>query len=771
MTSKHCFFKMMREDFRHKIWMLALSVLGNMLAIPVIYLISVDHRDGMLSVRNMTNQAGMIAAFFSYTVVISGGIVAIAGAVIVGLSGFRYVFHRNMVDTYHSIPVRRSTLFWVNWLNGFLIWFVPALISLGFTLLLGLGKLGSLKGRLTGMVMNEEERILVSYWVTGGRLAASALVSLLALTVAFLLVYHLVLLAVMLCGNVLNAMVTGATLGVGVISVYSLFIAFCTMYFDTFVSSAVNGHKGLVYASPLVSSIILLYRRVSMAPGGEFSFWCACILNLAIALALGALSFLAYLKRPSELAEQGLRIRPVRFLVQITVSLAAAMGGWLLFYIVGDDRLIWGVFGAVLAGVVSFGVMDIVFHMDFKTFFAHKVLMGLTVAAGVFAGLLFYYDWLGYDGYLPDREDIAEIAVYDHYRNNAYGYYYYDVQDAGHPLHDVHIRDSAAAYAFLESMTRPGSGETEEDMLYGGGEEILAKVTLNSGRTYYRSYYVFHGSSDAACTLLTSAEYLDANYRIAPEEGWKCRRISLQRDVYSSELQMDTPEGAELFGAICEAYNRDLEENPEAFIRGDGRLLCGIRMYSENYGTLRYLEVFEGMEHTREALRQHGFAQFADPLAPEDIEEIQLSLGYRYAEDGTEWDPVEDARDVYGVRRAEDGAGVSAEEAESETYDAVYGAETATATDYGVYSDYAGEVLMLHITDKDEIRELLELISYDEGRYYNGGAFRLNKVDRVTLVLSEDGDRINVNIPYGSLPEKYILRFGTLQSEGAQTAE
>ena len=35
MTSKHCFFRMMKEDFRHKIWMLVLSVLGNMMAVPV----------------------------------------------------------------------------------------------------------------------------------------------------------------------------------------------------------------------------------------------------------------------------------------------------------------------------------------------------------------------------------------------------------------------------------------------------------------------------------------------------------------------------------------------------------------------------------------------------------------------------------------------------------------------------------------------------------------------------------------------------------------
>lgn len=752
MTSKHCFFRMMKEDFRHKLWMLALSVLGNMLAIPVVYLIGTGYRYGsVVTVRNLTNQVDAIAEFFSYAVVISGGIVTIAGALIVGLSGFRYVFHRNMVDTYHSIPVKRRTFFWVNWLNGFLIWFIPFLVSLILTLLLGLARLSSLRGRLTGLVMNEEERIMVSYWVTGGSLFVNTLISLLALTVAFLLVYHLVLLAVMLCGNVLNTMVTAAALGVGAISVYFLFFAFCEMYFDTFVSSAAAGYNDVVYASPMISSIFLLYRRVvCFEAGEEFGFFGGCILNLVIALALGALSFLAYLKRPSELAEQGLKIRPVKFLLQITVSLAAAMGGWILFYAIGSSMLIWGIFGAVLTGIVSFGVMDIIIHMEFKSFFAHKALMGVTVAAGVFTGLLFYYDWLGYDEYLPDREDIAEIAVYDKLRCNT-NTYIYNVQDEAHPVNRVSIRDSAAAYAFLESVTDPDNAETEEDEPYYT-EELLTRVKLKSGRVYYRMYCIHHSNSDAACALLTSPEYLDVNFRIGQEVRQKYEFIDLYRAGFSQSLQTDTQESAQLLEAVCEAYNRDLEENPEAFIRGDGRLFCSIRLYDRNYNRSRYLEVFEGMEHTREALRQNGFAQFAEPVEPEDIEEIRLSLGYRYLDEGDTWDPVAGAREVYGVTLKEESEGASEEKALE---------PAGETTDFGIYSE--PEEVILHITDEEEIRELLELLSYDEGRYYNGGAFRLNRVDLVTLVVSGEVEAFSVNIPFGALPEKYILRFGTLQ--------
>lgn len=755
MTSKRCFFKMMREDFRHKIWMLALSVLGNMLAIPVVYLIGTGQWSGMVSVgsvRYLVEQANETGEFFLEFVMASGGSVAIAGALIVGLSGFRYVFHRNMVDTWHSLPVKRSTYFWINWLNGFLIWFVPFLVSYGFTLLLGLGRLSAIRGRLAGLVMNEEESLIASQCVTGGWLTANAFVSLLALTVAFLLVYHLVLLAVMLCGNVLNTMVTAATLGVGAISVYLLFSGFCVTYFDTFVGFADNSYNGVSYASPLISSIFLLYRRVACFRAGEaFIFWGSCILNLVIALALGALSFLAYLKRPSELAEQGLRMKPIRFLLQIMVSLAAAMGGWQLFYAIGVSAgLAWGIFGAVLAGGVSFGVMDIIFHMEFRAFFAHKVLMGLTVAAGIFTGLLFYFDWPGYDGYLPDREEIAEIAVYSNLRSNSNNYIY-SVQDAAHPINRVHIRDSSAAYAFLESAV---GAESEQDFIYSDSSEaIYAKVTLKSGRTYYRLYRLYRGSSEPAGALFCSPEYLNVNFRIEQEERQNYKAIRLSRSGINLELQTDTKEGTQLLEAVYEAYNQDLEENPEAFIYGDGRLFCTIRLYDRN-NTSRVLEVFEGMEHTREALRQQGFAQFTESVALEDIEEIQLSLGYsRYLDDGA-WDPVAAAREVYGVRLKEESEGVS----EEKTFE-----PAGEAVDFEAYSE--PEEVILHITDENEIRELLELISYSEGRSFTGGAFRTGIVDYITLVLSgEEGEEsLSVYIPYGALPEKYILRFGSLQ--------
>lgn len=747
MTSKRCFFKVMREDFRHKVWMLALSILGNMLALPVVFLLSTGDRryyyvsaDG---IESLTYQVHQIEDFFMGIMNVSCGVIAVIGAFIVGLFGFRYVFRRNMVDTYHSMPVRRRTLFAAGWLNGFLIWFLPFLTGVVITLILGESRLSALRNSAKMYGIDTAGRELMETWVTGGGLFLDALKSVFALTIAFLLVYHLVLLAVMLSGNVLNTLVASVVLGVGAISIYALFMAFSASYLDTF-QSVVTYEGRVIYASPLASAVYILYQR-AMAAKGDFA-WSA-VLNLLIAAALWLLALAVYLRRPSELAEQGIVSKPVRLLVQLTATVAAAMGGWLVFdfsarSMMGKNAgLAWGIFGALLVGFVVFGVLDIIFHMDFKAFFAHKVLMPATLAASLLVCSAFYFDWFGYDSYLPRQEDIAEIAVYDFTRSNR-RYMYLDMNDEMHPIQQVHITDQAAAYAFLAAA---------DNEAYGlASESIYAKVTLKSGRTYYRRYRVTNCNNDGAYALLTSPEYLEANFRISDEAAADITGMTIRRERVYYDLEPAAEENKEIIDSICAAYNKDIDENPDAFIRGDGRLLGEVTLYSNNESS-RYLEIYEGMNNTRETLRRLGFGECSEPMTAEDVEELRLGLNGWYWDSDDKINLVEKACEVYGVFLEEEDRNV-------QEYDA---SDLPADVESTVCRPEGDTMVELCITDSAEIEELLELISYTQP-WYNNGVFRPEQVETVTL-LDKDGREYNVSIPTGTLPEKYILRFGELQ--------
>lgn len=762
MTSKLCFSKVLRENFRHKTWLLALSALGNMLAIPVAFLMYTGRRSyyaDYSAAAALAVTASNLKGFFTSVLPVTAGIIAIAGAMIVGLFGFRYVFHRNMTDTWHSVPVKRRTLFLAGWLNGLLIWLVPFLVSLLITLIAGETRLASLRHQFEALtVVTAEEMGVYQGWMTGGQLLLVTLRSAGALLVAFLLVYHLVLLAVMLCGNILNTLVTTAVLGVGVLSVYLLVQSFCLIYLDTFVSMLTKSYTALscaLHASPLADAVYVLY--VSVRKGDAVY----CLVSLMIALVLGCLALIVYLKRPSELAEQGMKNRIVCFGVQLLGSLCAALGGWLLFQAITQDQaeavtLAWSVFGVLLAGTLAFGVLNIIFEMDFKAFLKHKPAMLAVLAAGVLTGFAFYGDWAGYDSYLPAEEEIAEISVYSYSYSNVNQWS--DVDEPDSPLERTHIRDAAAAYAFLRDAVELTQQGIPEELLtseqYVASERLYTKVTLKNGRSYYRSYRVSSYRNQSALTLLTTPEYMEINYLVDEETLAECTALMISRGDESFRIALTDGKSREAAEAIVKAYNLDATERPEALIGEGGRTFCTVNLVVADYAMSRSLEVNERMEYTIDALRRYGYGTYAEPVAVEEIAEIRLGIYTGWQEGET--DLVAIARDVYGVPAGEE-SDVPAQEPEVITDS--YGAEGSADIKITYDLAYDNEI-WLSVSEAREMEELLGLISY-EYSYNSGGVFRRGYVSNVQLV-RKDGEVIYVMLPTGSLPEKYILRFGEL---------
>ncbi|MCM1188821.1 MAG: hypothetical protein NC541_05955 [bacterium] len=832
MTSRRCFFRVLQEDLRHKIWMLALSVLGSLLALPVSYLVYSGERTqtisqylqnapGQTAAQAIQDVALRIEAFYGATICFGAGAVAVLGALIVGLFGFRYVFQRNMTDLYHSLPVSRRTMFLAGWLNGFLIWFVPYLINLAVTVLLGEYKLAALKNQA-----QQYGNLPRETWPTGSGLLLNALISSLAIVTAFLLVYHLVLLAVMLCGNILNALTVTGILGAGSIIAWVIFTLLRETYLDAFSGLWGVEFRWVSYTSPLISAVCVLYQRVEffsrMAPlsvWDDFSFG-RILFSLLTAAGLGLLAFFIYLRRRSELADQGTAGRVFRLILQAAVSLTAFCSGWLLFWYVapysGVAQLMWSIFGGILVGGVAFGVLDVIFNMDFKAFFSHKGLMAGVLTAGLFAGLCFSFDWLGIDVYLPEKEEIAEIAINADFLGSRLIY-----SDSG-ILDEIHIRNREAAYAFLENavaVQREADRRSTQALygtyaysVYNGYEHIETKVTLESGRSYYRNYLVYAGDSEPLYALAMEPEYLESRYRISDRARDAFSEISLRRGNIAYEPGRLTKEDEQRIRLICDAYNRDLEENPGAVVRGEGRMLA--RIYLGGLQGNFQIAVYEGMSHTREALRQANLGYYADPAAAEEVSAIVLTTDLSVRRLEEEEDLSGYIRGYYGVANpAEESGGkgnptdqaetysaeefpkdlsgekASAEGEAAETWDpenpagqtedapAAEGrnqessaaqAEGAPAAETWDQQNLSAQTvsalsvmdgnLKLEITDPGEIAELLELLSYGSNRngYLFGGPEQL--YGRVRI-LEENGNEYDVCIPGGTLPEKYIERF------------
>lgn len=734
MTSNPFFFKVMKEDLRHKIWMIALSVLTSILVLPVAWLIWWSNRSGpgasnvlFLLEKNRPQAILQTIDFFRGYLMLVGGIQTLAGALVTGLSGFRYVFHKNMIDTYHSLPVKRGTLFASVYLDGILIWMIPFIVNLS----VAAGMAGCFLRQLGGDSRDME------------RLFAETCVSFLALMTAFLLVYGLTVTAVMLSGNLLNTLVSMAILGYGAIGAFGIGYGFFVFYMEHFYNAV--DWSAMAYASPLAGAMVMLFWRADQS--GNLGVKLGA--GLLLAAALGWCAWRLYRGRASELAEQGVRNRLAAALMRMLGGIVAGMCGWLLLVLlVGRWNVFWGIFGLVLAAVLVFVVLNIIFSMDFKAFSRHKRQLAAVLAVTLVICFAFHWDWLGYDEYLPKKEDIAEIAVY----HLAFSNRYISESSEESSLKQMHFQDADAIYACLEHLTKESAEGAANQ------RELIARVTLQNGRRYYRRYFVDEENQEALWPLLSSREYVQHAFCVSDEAIARCTTFTMrrggEREVFKTSMSTDA------FAAIVHAYNQDVLENPRAAFRMEGRLLAHMDLNVETKSGRTdpvTLSLYEDMQHTVEAVREGGFGEWLRIPGSSEVQEIVLPL-YDYYESATVPEILAKAREVYGVPAP--GADAASKEEAAQEADAVpEGAEASEVTGQTLPDREAEEAipLELRITDQAEVEELLPLLSFEEP---SRSDLVFGKRYVTISYMDGEGNVRECYLPRGVLPERYILKFG-----------
>lgn len=732
--------------------MLVLSVLGNLLLLPVAWLLY-KHNLTSSGAAAAMDDAALLAStqemlartmqFFASHAVILGGSVAFVGAFFAGFFGFYYLFNKSMVDTWHSLPVKRSTLYAAGYVNGLLIWLAPFLVSL----LLMVLSAGSFTWRLGG-----KEALFP--------MMKEALNILLVVVAVYLLVYHLLLTAVMFCGNELNAFIATGIMGFGVIGMFAAGTGICSHYWTTF-SEWSYSLEGAGYASPLYSALHLIYQKAVVVgtstaaavfglntntrmPENHMEMGGTLAVNLAVAAVLGLCAWFFYQKRESELAEQGIRDRRISAFLRIFGSVAAGLGGgyWMILLMGESLSFGWELFGMILCAALAFGILDMAFLMDFKGFFAHKIQMGTAVGICVVIGIVIQGDFLGYDAYLPPKDKIAGISVRYPYLGN-HTYYGEIPKDV---LERMNLQDSEIIYPYLERMAanavdkRPDARE--------GCDVIDVKVILKNGEDYYRKYKIYSEDEELLQSILATREYVQSAFAVSEEEMKNLVPISAGRLGNGISLR-DMDE--EKLLSIVGAYNQDVLENPKRTVLKEGKWLSRIYLAIQDntvatgYITVE-LDVYDNMEYTLEALKQAGYENAVNAPELSDISSVELLLWYEAYEDDSPAGLIAKARQYYGVfEQSKEGS------KEEDGRDADKAQEADSAPKVRIR-----ERKQVSITARDEVEELNTLISL-RSPFSTGSIF---DKEWVQIAIVVDNKEEYCFIPYGALPEKYILRFG-----------
>ncbi len=745
MTSKHFLVKYMIEDLRHRLWMLALSVLGSFLCMPVAYLLVMGfyrsrYETYLVSYGTERAADALQTGLYNYFQGIGlalNGAVAICGAIIVGLFGFRYVFRQDMVDTYHSAPVKRSALFWIHYLNGFLLWCVPFLICGALTLIMAVSDMA--KSGAFGLMLG------------------CALTSGLTILTSFLTIYSLVLLGVMLAGNILNALVVMGFVGFAVSAVWLVVYIGLAGYMENFYQMPVAYEDSALWLSPAISAVwILIYRVQQEALLLSSGLMLRCLIVLLTAVVMLIAALLVYLKRPSEAAGQGIYRKGIAALMRMVTAIAAGFGGWWFFSEISSEGYVaWGIFGAILVSVLVYGVLDIVFTMDFKAFWRHKIPMAVSVVCTVLIGLSFYFDWFGYDSYLPDQDQIADMGIFLYSSSYRNGY-------RDEVLTSMHYTDTDNIYAVLKN----GSGsayheqvttDTVETTTYTTAESCLVRVTLKNGRSYYRRYVLDSGCQDALTQIAESEDYISVMYAVPQIAVETCDSIS----IYREDMEYYT-EDLEEMQALIIALQEDIDTYGSQVIFSDEKVYCRLRYgyYGEDgYTRSNYAFITEDYVNTVAVLKDLGLEEFVQEIDPDAVAYIEFSCDI-YASD---FENTDNILTVIGERFGVDLRG------ETLSLDSGKYAELAESL-YGE-NQYGYAELTIQITDPDEIEEILLLCDYYSYPSYPTRTELFSDASDVSVyVVMKEGssyqegsaDSYGFSIPYGKMPKEYILRLAVL---------
>lgn len=642
MTSKSSFLVNLKENNKRRLWVWVISALIFILAFPVLLLILLSQiksdtvyfvntygeklAEEIIHERLLNTVRQQLG--FSVKMIAATGI-----AIISAVQGFSWLYSRKKMDFYMGMPVKRQKRYLIIWLNGILIYVVPYLLGLLIEMLIAAGN-----GALDGTV------IYSAFW--------GFLVNLFF----FIGVYHISLLAVMLTGNVIIT-----CFGILVFFLYEFLVrwmvggykSFFFRYFDSYNM----GTEPMFSPFFLYSNFVTAFDYQNRIDGKNLAGL------ILLGLAVGVIVYLCYAKRPAEAAGKAMAFgitKPViKILLTIPVSL---LSGLVIAQTVGYDPLTasgsagYMIFTILLVVVIGSGAIQVIYEFDIKGALHKKSHILISVVTTALIFLVFRYDLLGYDAYVPDPEQVESIAfIPQQYQQNMGGAYF---DEEGRYLSDVEYADRNMYLHNVEDVCELAEQSIEgyeqvaasfwdsnydgEDL--GNWSESTLIYRLKNGRKVCRRLMVNVDDEQVAGILdrIMGLDEFKDGYMIGASEQFE--RILEQDEQYKIKASygnmvywrdMSRADARQLL----EIYQRDLADANFSNVREcvpDGMLRFQITeelpggggIYSGGYmrsSSTRYINIniYPFFEESLAYLREHGY--YMDyQLDAKDVSYIQV---------------------------------------------------------------------------------------------------------------------------------------------------
>lgn len=394
--------KQIFEAMRQRWWYFVINFIALFFAHPVAYLLELDL---LTRVRPSAVQYGADSTyllqvmnfakrFFSMSAdMIPVLIVMVFASALTSIVMFSYLHNRKEIYFFHSLPIRRESLWAANFIAGAASFILPLLANV----LIAVGCAAA-----TGTL---------GYISAGGYVTA-----ILQVILFFFVNYAIALVSAGLAGTVFSHLCGVIVLNFCVFFTFMVHFTLSSIFFTTFVQDSLG--KALIRLAPYVRSFSVIAEPMTLLEG---------ILYLLLTLLLIALCLWLYQRRPSEKSTVPLIFDGTKPVFKYLVVLWGTAYMGLFFYSISGVPFM--IFGFIAGGFLTHMACEVVFQKDFKSMMKNKLglLIFLIAFGAVFS--VYYYDITGFDAYVPNGAKVQSIEFTDSLGDR----YYYPGQEEKKP--------------------------------------------------------------------------------------------------------------------------------------------------------------------------------------------------------------------------------------------------------------------------------------------------------------------------------------------------
>lgn len=669
MTSKNLYWVKWKENIKRRGWTFVICLVSLFLFFPVTNTIQLNSmRNGMEEAARLGVTAEELAGYFqnmqqhfaeSVGFSIAFGLCMALFAILFAVQGFSFLYSQRKMDLYMSVPVSAPKRFIMLWANGVLMFAFCYLLNLILTW--GIG---------------------AAFGVMDCELMAGSVLAFFVNMTAFTAMYQVALLAVLLTGNVLTAL-----LGCSVLFVYEWIVRILygqlkSNFFASYCQADQARLDNLPWLSPfcgyLSFSDRIRYQGNVISGYGQGAYfyrgysnenWCSALVSETLLLLLavvlcGALVYLLFRRRKTESYHQAIAFSGMKGVLECFLLVPFSLAVAVLISEMASDRNFFLFAGALGGLVIGHGIIQLIYERDLKAVVRKRGTLLVSIAASVLVLVWFRFDLAGFDAYLPKREKIESVSVSLETDYSDFGWkklqestaassnaavrlmaqmnsseeetinavlHMVEIwQEAGRPVSAADGSGVPAEKEMAELKSEQGDGTGTESNPWGDSNWFVVRYNLTDKRSVYRRFRV-----DAAMcrqdlnTVMRDESYRKLRYQIYGEDFAKA--VDAMKIVYfdgRQELLYTTDKTA-----LLTALRKDFEDYDFNLI--ETQLPCGILRFSmpdsQSYRGYDWAyPVYASFSETVNVLAENEIDVGAGRsiFAAEDVKEITVTYDY-----------------------------------------------------------------------------------------------------------------------------------------------